>query len=336
MSWRAAPARCPQRTKGNADEAGRGTWRGRERMGRSVKQILITGVHSYVGENVRRWLEGYNAEHGEERYRVTMQSLREAGWETAEWKDYDSVFHVAGIAHADVGRASEETKERYYKVNRDLAVQAAKKARASGVRQFVYMSSVIVYGDSAPPGKKKRISEQTLPAPANFYGDSKLQAERMLSGLAGNGFSVAIVRAPMIYGRGSRGNFPLLVKLAERLVAFPSIANERSVLYIENLAEFLRLLAESGQGGIFFPQNAEYASTAQMVRLIAAAGGRRIRLWRILNPLVWLAGRMPGKAGGMAAKAFGSLSIDQSLSVREIDGYRIYSLEESIGRIYEG
>ena len=126
-----------------------------------------------------------------------------------------------------------------------------------------------------------------------------------------------------------------LAGLADRLPVFPAIANQRSMLYIENLAEFLRLLAESGRGGVFFPQNEEYVATARMVRAIASAKGKRIRLVRALDPLVRLAGHLPGRAGGMVNKAFGSLTVDQALSVRDFDGYRRYSLEESIGRIYE-
>ncbi len=300
-----------------------------------MKQILITGVHSYVGQSVSRYLNAYNEEQGEERYRVEMRSLRDSGWEAESFGGYDSVFHMVGMAHADIGHVSEETKRRYYEINRDLAVRAAQKAKRDGVRQFVYMSSVIVYGESAPVGREKRITEDTPPAPANFYGDSKLQAERALGRLADESFAVAIVRAPMIYGRDSRGNFPLLAGLADRLPVFPAIANQRSMLYIENLAEFLRLLAESGRGGVFFPQNEEYVATARMVRAIASAKGKRIRLVRALDPLVRLAGHLPGRAGGMVNKAFGSLTVDQALSVRDFDGYRRYSLEESIGRIYE-
>ncbi|MCH5342420.1 MAG: NAD-dependent epimerase/dehydratase family protein [Acetatifactor sp.] len=304
-------------------------------MEQAVRRILITGVNSYVGNSVEAYLKEYNSVQGRELYRVGKCSLREKSWEQESWNGYDAVLHMVGIAHADIGHVSEETKRRYYEINRDLAVRAAEKAKREGVRQFVYMSSVIVYGDSATVGKGKKITEETEPSPANFYGDSKWQAEKALKKLEDASFAIAIVRAPMIYGRGSKGNFPLLAKLAEKTPIFPSINNERSMLYIENLAEFFRLLVESGRGGVFFPQNREYVTTSQMVQMIAAAKGQRIRPWRVINPLVKLAGKMPGKIGGMVNKAFGSLTIDQELSVRDIDGYRRYSLEESIGRIYE-
>lgn len=178
-------------------------------------------------------------------------SLRDNEWEKESFSGYDSILHMAGLAHADVGKVSEGTKALYYQINRDLTLQVARKAKADGVKQFIYMSSVIIYGDSAPVGKQKHITADTPPAPANFYGNSKYQAEQQLRKLQTEDFYVAVVRAPMIYGKGSKGNFPLLVKLAARTPVFPALDNQRSMLYVENLAEFLRRLMETGMGGIF-------------------------------------------------------------------------------------
>lgn len=327
-----------------------------------MKKILITGVNSYIGNSLERYLTAYQKEHkeaahqedrDEAAYQIDCISLRDAAWRQASFAGYDAIFHVAGIAHADIGKVSDEAKAMYYRINSDLAEQAAAKAKAEGVKQFIYMSSVIVYGDSAPVGKRKHITADTKPAPANFYGDSKYQAELKLQKLQNDDFKVAIIRAPMIYGKGSKGNFSLLAKLAAKVPVFPDIQNERSMLYVENLAEFIRRLIEAGIGGTFFPQNAEYVTTAEMVRLIAETLGRKVRLWKILNPFVKLASKVPGKIGGMTNKAFGSLTIDRGLSDNDrnssdteedhgsidkeygsgyISGYRIYSLEESIKR----
>lgn len=297
-----------------------------------MKKILITGANSYLGNWTEGYLNGCRTAEGERAWQISRISLRDGAWKQASFEGYDAVLHMAGMAHADIGNVTEETREKYYQINRDLALETAAKAKEEGVRQFIYMSSVIVYGDSAPAGRQKHIGVDTKPEPANFYGDSKYQAEIGLQKLESEDFRVAIVRAPMIYGKGSKGNFPVLVKLAARAPVFPQIRNQRSMLYVGNLAEFIRLLAESGKGGIFFPQNAEYVTTAEMVRLIGRARGRNIRLWRGLNPLVRLASKIPGKIGGMVNKAFGSLTIDRQLSCRDIQGYQIYSLEESIRR----
>ena len=297
-----------------------------------MKRILITGQGSYIGTTVERYLQEYNASQGRELYRIDTISLLEDSWKNYDFAPYDAIFHVAGIAHADVGNVSEETKALYYQVNRDLALQTAMKAKAQGVKQFIYMSSVIVYGDSAPVGQKKHITKDTPLSPANFYGDSKKQAEEALLPLTDPDFQVAVLRPPMIYGKNSKGNYPLLAKLAGVAPVFPDIFNQRSMLYVENLAEFVRRLIESGQGGIFFPQNAEYTTTSQMVRAIGEVKGKHVRLWKVLNPLVKLAAHVPGKIGGLVNKAFGSLTIDQELSKGGFDGYQIFSLEESIRR----
>lgn len=297
-----------------------------------MKRILITGQGSYIGTTVERYLQEYNASQGRELYRIDTISLLEDSWKNYDFAPYDAIFHVAGIAHADVGNVSEETKALYYQVNRDLALETAMKAKAQGVKQFIYMSSVIVYGDSAPVGQKKHITKDTPLSPANFYGDSKKQAEEALLPLTDPDFQVAVLRPPMIYGKNSKGNYPLLAKLAGVAPVFPDIFNQRSMLYVENLAEFVRRLIESGQGGIFFPQNAEYTTTSQMVRAIGEVKGKHVRLWKVLNPLVKLAAHVPGKIGGLVNKAFGSLTIDQELSKGGVDGYQIFSLEESIRR----
>jgi len=299
-----------------------------------MKRILITGAGSYIGTNVERHLMEYNAAQGRELYRVDTLSLRDSTWENYDFAPYDTILHMAGKAHADIGHVSEEVKQEYYEVNCELAVRTAKKAKKQGVPQFVYLSSVIVYGDSAKVGGKKLIMADTPAAPANFYGDSKRQAEKKLHELEDTAFQVAIVRPPMVYGKGSKGNFPLLVKIADKLPFFPAIGNERSMIYIGNLAEFLRLLAESGQGGIYLPQNPDYVTTGEMVKAIGAAKGKKILLLKILNPLVKVASIMPGKIGGLANKAFGSLTIDKEFDTDQTDkritGYQIYDFERSI------
>lgn len=292
-----------------------------------MKRVLITGKNSYIGNAVAEYLEGSCV--------VEKISLRGEEWREIDFKGYDAVLHVAGKAHADISKVSEETKKLYYQVNGELTGWVAEKAKAEGVPQFIYLSSVIVYGDSAPVGKCKRIDAATVPNPTSFYGDSKLQGEKKLEPLADADFKVAVLRLPMIYGKNSKGNYSLLEKIAGKMPIFPKIQNERSMLYIENLAEFIRLLIESGEGGLFFPQNQEYVTTAQMVQMIAAVKGKKLCLWSLLNPLVWLASKVPGKVGNLANKAFGSLTVEQKAGGQQDYAYRKYSLEESIRRIHE-
>ncbi|MBE5940668.1 MAG: NAD-dependent epimerase/dehydratase family protein [Lachnospiraceae bacterium] len=291
-----------------------------------MKKILITGANSYIGTQFENYIKEWPDE-----YSVDTVDMIDGSWREKSFAGYDVVFHVAGIAHADVGRASEETKKKYYAVNTDLTIETAKKAKEAGVKQFIFMSSAIVYGESAPMGKEKIITKDTIPEPANFYGDSKLQAEKGLEPLNDDSFKEVILRPPMIYGKGSKGNYPLLAKLAKKMPIFPNVNNQRSMLYVGNLCEFIKIMIDNEETGTFFPQNSEYVSTAQMVKEIANVHGRKIWITKLLNPFVWMASKVPGKVGGLANKAFGSFVYDMEMSEYEWE-YRNYNLRESLSR----
>lgn len=295
-----------------------------------MKKILILGANSYIGTSFRKYL---TTEYPEQ-YIVDTVSLRGDAWRRMDWADYDSVINVTGKAHADITTLSDAEKQEYYTVNCELACEAAKKALTDGVKQYIYFSSIIVYGDSSNSRKPVRITTDTKPDPSNFYGDSKWQAEHRLTQLFDatiDDTKLAIIRPPMIYGSGSKGNFQMLKKLAEKLPVFPTYQNERSMLYIENLSEFLRLLVEDCREGVFLPQNPEYVSTADMVFEISDAERKKMAHWAWLNPFVKLAFFFPGKMGKMAKKAFGSMTIDMELS-HAVQGYQKYALRESIQR----
>ena len=258
-------------------------------------------------------------------YQIDTLDMMDSNWKEYDFSGYDSIFHVAGIAHADVGNVPKETEKLYYQVNCDLAYETALKAKKSEVKQFIYMSSIIVYGESAPYGKTKIITKDTKPKPANFYGDSKLQAEIKLSPLRDDSFNLVIIRPPMIYGKGSKGNYPMLSKLAKKLPVFPKINNQRSMLYVENLCEFVRLVISKNDQGIYYPQNSEYASTTAIVKTV----NPEIRISGILNPGVFISSKVPGKISGLCNKAFGNLVYEKSMS-QYSENYCRYDLKESI------
>lgn len=297
---------------------------------KTPKRVLITGAGSYIGETFRSYASVHYPSLS-----ISSIDMLDGSWRKADFSSYDIVYHVAGIAHADVGNVSEETKEKYYKVNTDLAVEVAEKAKAEGVKEFIFMSSMIVYGDSAPYGVKKVVDEHTVPQPANFYGDSKLQADVAVRDLADDKFKVVVLRPPMIYGKGSKGNYPTLAKLAKKLPIFPKIENERSMLHIDNLCEFLcqiMLVEFNTPSAVLIPQNAEWTKTSEMVREIGEVCGRKVRIAGILNPAVWVGSKVPGKIGGLVNKAFGNSCYAQSMSVYEGIDYQKIDLKESIRR----
>lgn len=291
-----------------------------------MKKILITGAGSFIGTTFEKYMSRWP-----EKYQVDTVDMVDGSWREKSFVGYDSVYHVAGIAHSDVGNVSEERKAFYYKINTDLTIETAKKAKADGVKQFIFMSSAIVYGDSAPIGKKKRITRDTPVAPANFYGDSKVKAEEGILPLSDDRFKVCVLRPPMIYGPGSKGNYPVLAKFAQKLPMFPYVDNERSMLYVENLMEFVRLMVENEESGIFWPQNSEYVKTCDMVKAIATVHGKKVA---VVKGFGWALNLM-SHVTGLVNKAFGNLSYDQELS-RYKGNYQVCSFEESIRRTEAG
>ena len=295
------------------------------------KKILITGAGSYIGESFKE----YAAEKYGNNFSIKDVDMLDGTWRDMDFSEYDIVYHVAGIAHADVGNVDEETKEKYYAVNTDLAVEVCQKAKTEGVKEFIFMSSMIIYGDSAPYGKSKIVDENTVPAPANFYGDSKLQADVAVRELADDSFKVIVLRPPMIYGKGSKGNYPTLAKLAKKLPVFPDVDNQRSMLYIENLCEFLcqiMLVDVKQNATVLIPQSAEWTKTADMVKEIASTCDKKIAMSRMLKPCVKIAGAVPGKIGGLVNKAFGNNCYSHSIAKYEGVNYQIVDLRESIIR----
>ncbi|WP_201319218.1 NAD-dependent epimerase/dehydratase family protein [Paenibacillus sp. EPM92] len=280
-----------------------------------MKKILITGITSYVGTSLEKWLEKFPT-----RYSIDSISLRNDSWKEQDFSKYDVVFHVAGVAHVSTDPRMEET---YYKVNRDLTIDTAEKAKAEGVKQFIFMSSIIVYGDSS--NNKRVIDKNTVPTPSNFYGNSKLQAEEGLKLLDDDEFKVVILRPPMIYGKGSKGNYSKLSKAAQILPLFPDINNERSMLHIDNLCEFIRLMVDNEERGFFFPQNSEYVNTSKLVRLIAEAHGKKIKLTKVFNPAI----KVMGLRLGIVNKVFGNLVYEKKMSTYK-NHYQIRDLRETI------
>ena len=292
-----------------------------------MKKVLITGANSYIGTSFEKFI---NQIHKDE-IEISTLDMMNPSWKEFDFSKFDAVFHVAGIAHADVGNVSDEVKEKYYKVNRDLTLEVANIAKDNGVKQFIFMSSMIIYSGC----KETFITKETVPQAENFYGDSKLQADLALQKLTDETFKVCILRPPMIYGKGSKGNYPLLVKLATKLPVFPIVKNRRSMLHIDNLCEFIRLMINNEEAGIFFPQNDEYTNTSDMVEMIAKVKGHKIIMIPGVNFMIQLMTKVPGKIGTLANKAFGNSVYDMNLSSYDKGNYRVHSLSESI-QVSEG
>lgn len=256
-----------------------------------MKRILITGANSYIGVSFEKWLKKESSE-----YQVDTLDMLNPKWIEFSFSSYDVVLHVAGIAHI-----KETTKNSclYYEINRDLAFNVAKKAKAEGVSHFIFMSSMSVYGMDIGI-----ITRDTVPHPKSNYGKSKLEAEALIDTLSSNTFNVLILRPPMIYGKGCRGNFQVLVKLVDKLPVFPKVKNERSMLHIDSFNRFLKLAIKNKFTGIYFPQNRNFVCTSEIARIIAKSKNKKI----YLSYFAGLAVKIGSLVVPVCKKSFGSLT----------------------------
>ncbi|HCD60551.1 MULTISPECIES: NAD-dependent epimerase/dehydratase family protein [Exiguobacterium] len=282
-----------------------------------MKKVLVTGENGYIGKQFKKWIDD-----NESKIILEFVSIREESWKVKNFSDYDAVLHLAGIAHVS---RNPKLEDLYYKINRDLTLEVAKKAKKDGVKQFIFMSSIIVYGKKSVGLENGIINKNTLPIPNDFYGDSKLQAEKLLEKLQNNDFNVAIIRPPMIYGPESKGNFELLKKAVPLTFLFPYIENKRSMLFIDNLSNFLKLIILNEDKGMFFPQNKEYVSTSNLVKEIANTYKRKMILTTAFNFLIL---RLSQRVN-VIEKLFGNLAYDHSLSTYR-DNYQLVEFKKTI------
>lgn len=317
-----------------------------------MKKILITGAGSYVGESVCKYILATSKE-GE--YQIDAVDTMNDLWKQADFSQYDVVFHVAGIAHVN---ADPKMEPLYYKVNRDLTIEVAKVAKEAGVKQFIFMSSQIVFHESQSL-KAEMLTKDTKENPNGFYGDSKLQAELglwklreeslelrenasedndskkeslsfKLSSPSSQCMKLCILRPPMIYGPNAKGNFPRLAKLATKVPVFPEWHNKRSMLYIDNLAEFVKQAIDRELSGTFYPQNKEQADTVEIIRYFAKAAGHKVWITKLFNPCVWLGSFVLQPIN----KMFGTYYYYPEMSKYDFD-YQLVSFEESLKRVAE-
>lgn len=284
-----------------------------------MKRILITGAGSYIGTKVESWLKQWPEE-----FQVDAIDTIDGHWKQADFSKYDVVYNVAGIAHV---KAAAGEGPLYYAINRDMVIEIAKAAKAVGVKQFIHMSSMIVYKE-VKTLEGKQIHKDTVPSPNGFYGDSKLQGEIGVRELDCPSFKVCILRPPMIYGPGCKGNFPRLVWLAQKTPVFPAWHNKRSMLYIDNLCEFVKQVILHEVEGVVYPQNDAYADTVEIIRYYAKANGKRVWITKLFNPLIWLFGDHVRSLG----KMFSNSTYDMAMSEYPFE-YRVVGLEESFAGI---
>ena len=282
----------------------------------NMKKILILGKDSYIGEHIYCWLQQWP-----ERYAVSIVSTIEHAWKEADWNNVATVVDLAGIAH--IFHITDDMKPLFYSVNRDLTGEIGMWAKEHGVTQMVYFSSMNVYGDYCD-----HITNLEAEHPTSFYGDSKLMGDMMLRELEDDCFRVAHVRPPFVYGKGCKGNYNKISKIAKKTPFFPTYKNKKSMIYIDNLCEFVRMLIDCGEGGIYAPQNKELVSTADLVREISNNADHKVLFTGMFNWAIPLGNKLTR----IIRRGFADDYYDMGLSNYWDFNYCVVSFKESVQR----
>ena len=278
-----------------------------------MKRVLITGANSFLGDNVKKYLEDAG------KYQVDILDMLDEKWRLVDFSIYDVVFNVCAIVH----RHKEKNKDLYFKVNRDLALEIANKAKAAGVKQFIQTSTNGVFGIEVGVMSVDKGFNPKTP-----YEKSKYEADCLLESLRDGNFKVCIIRPPLMYGNDCKGNFPRLEKFAIKYPIFPSVKNKKDFLYIKNMADFVKFAIDNSLDEVCYPRDIEPVSVANMVKLIAEKNGKKIHLWGLLNPLV----KFLSKCSHSFRLVFGDCYCTEPISSKEWTSS--ISFEDAIAEMY--
>lgn len=281
-------------------------------------KLLITGASGFVGS--------YFINKYKDKYEIKTFSFLKDDFESLECSGVDVVFHLSALVHQMGGASSEE----YEKVNVTQTLELAKKAKKSGVKDFVFMSTVKVYGEET----NSVYTEHSECHPEDEYGKSKLRAEIELQKLENDAFRVSIIRTPIVYGYGVKANIKSLVKLVNKIPISPfgDIENRRSMVYIGNLCHLVDVVIEQQKAGIFLASDDEPLSTTRLIELIAKNLGKKVYLVKIPFFETLLKLLKPS----FYKRLYGSLKVDNSITKEKLSLKNPYSVEEGIKLMIKG
>lgn len=288
-------------------------------------KILIIGKNSYIGNHIDEWLTKYG-------HKVEQLDVLTEDWRAYDYSPYDAIVHVAGIVH----RPDCQDWNLYKAVNCDMPVQIASQFKSSrgskGLKgQYIYFSTMGVY-DAGKKLAPSIVDENTpiLIEGNSMYGKSKAMAEVELAKLKDGNFDVAFVRPPSVYGRGCKGGYITgFKKIAQMLPIIPRAYENacQSFIYIDNLSECVRLIAENHLSGAFCPQDDEIPNANRLLEVICKGIGKKYRSSRLLGVCLRMVSFIP-----LVKKAYGGIEYSRKLS--DIPGmdYVVVPFEEAMKR----
>ena len=279
-------------------------------------KILIIGKDSYIGNHIDEWL----TQHG---YQVKQLDVLDDGWQQFDYSTYDSIVHVAGIVH----QPKCKDWELYRRVNTEMPIAIATLAKEQGVKQYVFFSTMGVYGKGKEL-KRNIIDEYTPLQPSGMYSRSKYLAELGLTEMQDENFNVAFVRPPSVYGKECRGGYIKgFESIVRKLPVVPIIYKnvKQSFIYIDNLSELVRLLIERQMCGVFCPQDDKAVNANELLETIAKGLGKKYRGSRLMGYGVRLLSFLP-----IVKKAYGGIEYAKSLSAIKDMNYVVVPFDEGM------
>jgi len=279
-----------------------------------MSRILITGANSFVGTNYIK-----SSIHKE----ISEISLFQNNPEQIDFTGYDVVIHLVAIVH----QSRRIKDDKYFKINRDLCLEVAEHARNGGVKQFIFLSTVKVYGEFIP--NSGPWNEDSSCLPEDSYGKSKYEAEVALRKMETTNFIVSIIRTPLVYGVGVKANMLSILRLVDKFPILPlaKVNNKRSFTSAENLVAFIDRIIERRASGIFIAMDEKPLSTTDLVYLISRYLNKRVFLFRMPEFIVEAGKSLIPK---IFDRLYGSFEMDNSKTLRELDFKAPLSTEEGI------
>lgn len=283
-----------------------------------MKKLLITGSNGFVGS--------YFINKYKNKYEIRTFSFSKNHINTLDCSSLDVVFHLSALVHQMRGVSA----EKYEKVNVLQTLELAEKAKLSGVKHFIFMSTVKVYGEET----NSVYTENTICKPEDEYGKSKLKAELELHRLEDEDFKISIIRTPIVYGYGVKANIKYLVNLVNKvsLLPFGSIENKRSMVYIGNLCHLVDEVITQQKAGIFLASDDEPISTSKLVQLIAKNLDKKIYLVKI----PFFKRLLKILKSSFHKRLYGSLEVDNSITKQKLNLSNPYSVEDGIRLMIKG
>lgn len=280
--------------------------------------VLIIGKDSYIGNHIDNWLsaKGWN---------VDQLDVLTDEWKTFNYTRYSAIVHVAGIVH----RPDCNDWELYKSVNTDMPINIATMAKKAGVKQYVFFSTMGVYGLEKKL-KPNVIDENTPLNPVGMYGKSKYMAEEGLNALQDESFNIAIVRPPSVYGKGCKGGYITgFTSMAQKLHVVPYAYEnaKQSFIYIDNLSELVSQLVERNLHGIFCPQDDKAVCANELLEAISKGLGIKYHSSRLLGYLLRVVSFIP-----LVNKAYGGVEYTKELSSINGVDYVVVPFEEGMRR----